>query len=107
MKKYYPTYWSGCNPIHEVKDWSYVRKIIRARKAGKKIPPIVIDGDRHNGCILNGTHRCAANDLILMMGLDESLLVEYVTLDSIINDYDGLKEAVENGDYEEIDNILD
>jgi hypothetical protein len=69
MKKYYPTYWSGCNPLHEVKDWAQVRSLVKACKNGeaRNIPPIYIDGDIGSGSLLTGTHRAAANDIITML----------------------------------------
>jgi hypothetical protein len=66
IKDYYPTYWSGCNPIHPVHSWALVRRLIRALRRGESIPPVLLDGWR-NGNMLTGTHRCAANDIILML----------------------------------------
>lgn len=65
-KHYYPVYWSGCYPIHAVRDWLKVRNLVRACKNGEahKIPPIYTDGELGNGTLLTGTHRSAANDLI-------------------------------------------
>lgn len=69
MKSYYPTYWSGCNPLHEVNNWAMVRSLVRACKNGQAntIPPIYTEGELHNGILLTGTHRSAANDIIMML----------------------------------------
>jgi hypothetical protein len=84
MKKYYPTYWSGCNPIHEVKDWLYVRNIIRAARKGVKIPPVIIDGPLGGGSLLTGTHRSAANDLLMMMGHEP--LIRHIELSDLTDE---------------------
>lgn len=106
MKKYYPTYHNGCNPIHCVNNWCYVRSIIRARLKGVDIPPILIDGGIGNGNMLNGTHRSAANDIMVMLCYDEKYLIDVVTL-SDIDITDDLKDAIDNNDYERIDELLD
>lgn len=104
MKKYYPTYHLGCNPIHEVRNWAYVRKLIRAARRGDEINPILIDGTIGNGNLLAGTHRAAANDLMMRMGGDP--LIPVVSMDEI-EASEELKEAVENSDYEMIDLLWD
>jgi len=104
MKKYYPTYHLGCNPIHPVIDWSYVRKLVRAARRGEVINPILIDGSIGNGNLLAGTHRAAANDLMLMLGGDA--LIDVVSLDDI-DASEELLEAVADNDYERIDELWD
>lgn len=104
MTAYYPTYHLGCNPIHEVKSWSYVRKLIRAARNGKSINPILIEGCIGNCNLLAGTHRAAANDLMLMLGGEA--LIDVVSLDDIEAPQE-LLDAVLDGDYEAIDKIWD
>lgn len=103
-KNYYPTYHHGCNPIHPVKDWAYVRHLIRAARHGTVIPPILIDGQIRSGTMLNGTHRSAANDILVRLGQEP--LIPVVSLDEI-DVTDELAEAVEQLDYETIDLLLD
>lgn len=104
MTDYYPTLHLGCNPIHEVKDWLKVRNLIRAARRGDAIPPIVIDGQIGGGNMLNGTHRAAANDLMIKLGGDP--LIPVVSLDEI-EVSDELQDAIDNLDYERIDYLLD
>ena len=103
-KDYYPTYHLGCNPIHAVKDWAKVRKLIRDARSGADIPPILIDGPQHGGNMLTGTHRAAANDIIMMLGGQP--LISVVTLDDIAASEE-LIAAVEESDYGRIDDLLD
>ncbi len=104
MKAYYPTYHLGCHPIHEVQNWSYVRKLIRAARAGEDINPILIDGEIGNGNLLAGTHRAAANDIMVMLGGEA--LIPVVSLDDIDASSE-LIEAVENSDFGLIDELWD
>ena len=107
--KYYPTYWSGCNPIHEVTSWSLVRQLVRAAWRGEKIPPILIDGQLHNGNLLNGTHRAAANDILMMLAERHGTpmpLIAYEIYDADMAS-DELQKAVDACDYERIDDLLD
>jgi hypothetical protein len=110
MKTYYPTLWSGCNPIHEVIDWAKVRRLIRAVRAGEYIPPVLIDGSIGNGNLLNGTHRAAANDLILMLaerqGEQNPRLIPWASYDSDKATVD-LRDAVEACDFARIDELID
>ena len=106
MREYYPTRTLGCNPIHEVRNWMYVRQIMRAALAGETINPILIEGPIGNGNLLAGTHRAAANDLLDMLGKDARVPV--VDLNDIIDDVpEELLDAIEAGDYETIDAIWD
>jgi len=108
MKKpYFPAYHLGCNPIHEVRDWAKVRRLIRAARRGKYIPPILIDGEPGNCNLLAGTHRAAANDLMVMLSCEP--LIEVAQLDDL---EDGelrrkIVIAAESSDYEEIDRLWD
>lgn len=104
MKTYYPTHHLGCNPIHEVQDWAYVRKLIRAARKGDAINPILIDGEIGSGTLLAGTHRAAANDIMVMLGGEA--LIPVVSL-SEIDASSELIEAVENGDFRRIDELWD
>jgi len=108
---YYPTYWSGCNPIHPVKDWDYVDKLVKDSISGSKITPILIDGRLHNGNLLAGTHRSAANDVMLEDLNDNDHLIPCVYLDDIqynnIDLYNRLINACNSDDYSEIDYIWD
>ena len=107
---YYPTYWSGCNPIHGVTSWLKVRNLLRAVIRGDKIPPILIDGGLGNGNLLTGTHRSAANDIIMTMrdsgrrGWDKINLIDWSEPDYTI---EGLRDAVDSSDYERINDIMD
>lgn len=107
MKKYYPTYYLGCNPIHEVKDWCKVRRLIRAARCGDKITPILIDGEVGNGNLLAGTHRAAANDIMVMLGDDENHLIDVVSIDDLDDISENLRIAIDNNDFGEIDRIWD
>jgi len=110
-KAYYP---SGYNPIHQVYSWSKVRRLVRAALAGKEIPPMLIAGGS-GGNLLAGTHRSAANDLLYHAGYDR--LIDAVELEDVLADPTAyglsddeshlLADAVENGDYREIDAIWD
>lgn len=104
MRAYYPTHHLGCNPIHEVRDWSYVRKLVRAARRGEDINPILIDGEIGNGYLLAGTHRAAANDIMVMLGGEA--LIPVVSLCDIEASSD-LIEAVEDGDFGRIDELWD
>ena len=109
---YYPTAWSGCNPIHAVYDWSYVRQIIRASQSGICITPILLDGGLGGGNLLAGTHRCAANDIMQALnnkhGVVKYRLIPYVCISNIdMCDYAGLQDAIDCCDYEAIDDIWD
>ena len=105
---YYPTYFTGCEPIHEVKDWAYVRKLVKAARAGEEINPILIFGEKGSGWLMAGTHRAAANDILMMLG--EEPLIEYMTVEEAEEEglvSDDLREAIENNDFETIDWIWD
>lgn len=105
-KWYYPTLCMGCNPIHEVRDWCKVRKLVRDALNGAKIRPILIDGTLRNGSLLTGTHRAAANDILMLIGSD--IRIPYILLSDLdTSDFPGLSNAVENGDYEAINDIWD
>jgi hypothetical protein len=101
-KTYYP---SGPNPIHEVRDWCYVRRIARAALRGENIPPILVDGNMQNGNLLAGTHRQAANNILNKLGHGE--LIGWVSLDDVKDEYPDLVEAAADADYERIDDIWD
>lgn len=78
LLSYEPNY-KGIVPLHTVDSWLKVRQIIRALRAGNKIPPIVcIDG-----CAINGTHRLAANALQRDLGRDERVPVVYGSRDEL------------------------
>jgi hypothetical protein len=110
---YYPTKHSGCEPIHPVKNWCKVRAIIRAARRGENIPSILIDGDVGNGSLLTGTHRAAANDIMLMLSerncsdLDTIPFISYVALDDVDDDdlRDQMADAIDDNDYEHLDEL--
>lgn len=104
IKPYYPTKSLGCNPIHEVKDWCYVRKLIRAARKGVNIALILIDGEVGNCQLLAGTHRAAANDLMMMLGGEP--LIDAVNINTI-DTSEALKDAIMDSDYRRIDEIWD
>lgn len=98
-RNYYP---KNCNPIHEVRSWSYVRKIVRAVRHGEDIPPYLMDGET----LLSGTHRAAANDLLEM--LDDDRRVESIQLGELPESLqDKINDDVSRDDYEDIDSYLD
>ncbi len=99
---YYPTHWLKCNPIHEVRDWCYVRRLVRAARRGEVIPPVLIDGRIGGGNMLTGTHRAAANDLMMRLGGEP--LIDVVSIDDI-DVPDSLQDAINNLDYEAIDDL--
>ena len=71
-------------PIHEVRDWCYVRKIIRAARRGEHIPGFVV----YAGSLLTGTHRCAANEIMQLLYngrrmSPEPVLIEAIDLDDL------------------------
>ena len=105
QKDYYPTYWSGCNPIHAVRDWCKVRRIIRDARRGAHIPPIIIEGDLGNGNLLTGTHRAAANDICMMLGQEP--IVDYIGIEQLpattIKRY---RKAIDRGDNDLANDIL-
>jgi len=101
---YFPGTSIGANPIHEVVSWSKVRSIIRAVRRGDDVPAFVIDGEDGNCNLITGTHRCAANDLLEMLG--DHRRVDFVTLDEIVVS-DELAEAIANSDYSTIQWLLD
>lgn len=105
-KPYYPTRHLGCNPIHPVRDWAKVRKLVRDARRGAAIPAIVIDGDIGSGNMLNGTHRAAANDLLIMLGGEA--LIPVIGIEDVETDYPvRLDRAIADLDYEVIDWLLD
>lgn len=105
QQDYFPSLWSGCKPIHEVRDWCKVRKLIRDARKGIKIKPILIDGDIGNGNLLTGTHRSAANDIMMMLGEEDSL-ISFITLDDV-KVTKKLKKAIEEDDFETINEMFD
>lgn len=104
MIKYFPGSSIGANPIHEVLSWTKVRSIIRAVRRGDDVPDFVIDGQEGNCNLITGTHRCAANDLLEMLG--DNRRVGFVTIDEI-NPSEELLEAISNEDYATVQWILD
>ena len=112
-KSYYPTRHHGCNPIHPVTSWSKVRGLIRAARRGDIIPPIIIEGLLGNGNMLSGTHRSAANDIMMMLAGDDprAALIPVVALDDIIIDYDvvareRILDAIADLDYERLNDFF-
>ena len=104
MNAYFPGSSIGANPIHEVLSWTKVRSIIRAVRRGDDVPAFVIDGGEGNCNLVTGTHRCAANDLLKMLG--DKRRVDFVTLEEI-DASDELMEAIENQDYSTVQWLLD
>jgi len=111
-QNFYPS-WAGANPIHEVRDWSKVRSLIRSARRGDAIPAILIDGQEGSGNLLNGTHRAAANCVMRKLHDERAAwdAAEPNYIDHVFfNDDEApadLAEAVQNGDYERIDEIMD
>lgn len=103
-KPYYPTYDHGCNPIHEVRNWAYVRKLVRAVRRGEIINPILISGQLRNGSMLTGTHRSAANDLLAKLG-DADRIEVWSVEDMELTDEQ--QAAVDELDYEALDAFFD
>lgn len=99
---YYPTEYT---PIHEVRDWSKVRSILKSALRGDQIPAIIVDGVKGNGNCLNGTHRLAARNILSMLGKDKELIpVKFL---SEIETTEEMIEAIENQDFEALQEILD
>ena len=65
---------------------------------------ILIDGSIGNGSLLAGTHRAAANDIMVMLGGEA--LIPVVSLDEV-EISDDLQAALDDCDYEMIDQIWD
>lgn len=87
-------YYPSCNnPIHEVKDWCKVRKMIRALRRGESLPTVYVDGPMGSGNWLSGTHRVAASEIRAM--LDGT--TPYEDLD-IINIGDKLAQLYDSND---------
>ena len=101
-KNYYP---KGLNPIHEVCDWAKVRKIVRDVLRGDKVNPILVGGEN----LLAGTHRAAANDVLEALGREQRVdTIDFDDLDEEDHeDFCELKEAIEDGDFEKIDELWD
>lgn len=104
MIKYFPCSSIGANPIHEVLSWTKVRSIIRAVRRGDYVPDFVIDGIEGSCNLITGTHRCAANDILEMLG--DNRRVGFVTLDEI-SPSEELMEAISHEDYATVQWILD
>lgn len=103
ISTYYP---KSYTPLHEVKDWAKVRRIIRARKAGVAIPAILVDGIIGNGNLLTGTHRCAANEIMEMLGYDDALMVPVDLLSDLPADkQERIVALISQDDYTEIQEI--
>ena len=101
---YFPGYSIGANPIHEVLNWCKVRSIIRAIRRGDNVPAFVVDGETGNCNLITGTHRCAANDILAMLG--DRRRVDFITLGEM-DVSDELADAVRNDDYSTIQWLLD
>ena len=100
-KKEYPR---GFAPIHEVKNWSKVRSIIRKAKK-EKIPLFLVSGTEDNGSLMTGTHRLMAKNIMDMLGIDSSN-IDYELLENR-EDKDKILEIFELEDFEGIDYYLD
>lgn len=92
------------HPLHPVRDWAYVRKLMRAARKGIELPPIYVC----EGQALNGTHRGAAKYLLDEV-YGEGRLIEVIELarDELDEVAEGLADAFDAGDYERINTILD
>ena len=105
-RKYFPTGDLGANPIHEVRDWCYARRLARACLRGEAITPILIDGTRYNCNLLTGTHRAAANDILNRLGHDAR--IDHISLQDLDEEeHAELYEAAAEQDFERIDKIWD
>lgn len=102
-KRYYPTYHHGCNPIHPVDDWCKVRRLIRAARRGDNIPPIITN----KGHMVTGTHRSAANDIMMMLG-DDGHLIPIMDMDDLPSEIrDQAEELFSNDDFCGLNDLLD
>ena len=102
--EYYPRRYE---PIHEVKDWGKVEKIVRSALDGDDVQPFLIDGQPGNGNLLTGTHRAAANDILRELDGPE---IGHIELDSLppkardrINEYIEIEDFRADG----IDDVFD
>ena len=104
---YFP---KGCNPIHAVRSWMYVRQIIRAARRGEVIPAIVIDGEN----LLTGTHRMTANNLMVRLSEEREMspapvlipVVQLVSLDLTDDQKELIEDAMQTCDYGLIEELL-
>ena len=102
--EYYPRRFE---PIHEVKDWEKVERIVKSALDGNEVQPFLIDGNPGNGNLLTGTHRAAANDILRDLGETE---IPFVSLDDLppqarnrINEYVEVEDFRSHG----IDDVFD
>ena len=106
-KCYYPTYDHGCDPIHPVMDWCKVRRLVRDARHGDAIPAIIVDGARGNGVMLTGTHRSAANDILVLLGGKALIpVVSYEDANLTLDEREICDEAILCGDFETLDSFL-
>ncbi len=96
---YYPT--SIENPIHTVNNWMKVIKAAIDQLEGAEIPAIYT----HEGSQINGVHRAATNDLLKGMDKEENLIPVKDIADTEISEE--LQAAIEEGDFEAINDLLD
>lgn len=105
-KNYYPTHYLGCHPIHAVTDWAYVRRLIRAARRGEQIPPIVIAGEIKSGEMVTGTHRAAANDIMVMLGGEA--LISVIGVEDLDEETQAIvRGLLESENYDDINGLLD
>lgn len=98
MKKtYYPEI--GI-PIHEVRDWVKVRRLIRALREGDDVGVVYIDGEIGNCSILSGTHRLAASEIRSQLdGTEPYADLNIIDINDILDDrcIDVYNELCEDG----------
>ena len=104
-KNYYPT--QDANPVHEVRNWAYARKIARAALRGDMIPSIVVDGPVGNCNAINGTHRLAARHILRAIGENVNL-IPIISIDDLDDaKREAVMELIDENDFLGIDEILD
>jgi hypothetical protein len=108
FQDFYPT---SVNPIHPVNDWCKVRKLIRDARRGFAIPAFIVDGEN----LITGTHRCAANDIMIRLYEHRDMSPKPCLIDSVqfadmdLDDETRERaiEAMENDDYSALDGMFD
>lgn len=66
LPKYHFSNYKGIGPLHEIRDWSKVKRLVRAVERGERVTPYILD-DRLT-MAHTGTHRLTANELLARRG---------------------------------------
>ncbi|TXH16361.1 MAG: hypothetical protein E6R03_05610 [Hyphomicrobiaceae bacterium] len=97
MKTYYPhTY----NPIHEVKNWCTIRKMMRTLKNGGELPTVYTA----NGGLLTGTHRVSAAQILSQITGEN--WESYLTIEDLTHKLDSVDDDIWSNDLDDVVSIL-